>query len=257
VFREGPPQPQVTGRLAGTRNAAVSGELIAVGAERARTGPWRGDRRVALLTPVPEGPPPSAAFIRRCLDVLGSRGYRGVVTGALAPAEQLSFLDAGFAVAEELHLLAHDLHNLTPRPHAPLRRARREEHAAVLRVDTASFSPFWRLDEAGLVDTLDATPRVRFRVSHDDRDTVTGYAITGRAGRRGYLQRLAVAPDARQGGLGAALVLDGLWWLKRWRVTRALVNTQHGNESALALYRRLGFAPEPIGLSVLEAECGD
>ena len=235
----------------------MAGELIAVGAERARTGPWRGDRHVALLTPVPDGPPPSSAFIRRCLDELASRGYRRVVTGALAPAEQLGFLDAGFEVAEELYLLAHDMRDLAPRPRLPLRRGRREDHQAVLVVDAASFSPFWRLDEAGLIDTLQATPRVRFRVAHDRDDAVIGYAIVGRAGRRGYLQRLAVAPDARLGGLGSALVLDGLWWLRRWRVTRALVNTQHGNEGALALYERLGFAPEPIGLSVLEAECGD
>jgi ribosomal protein S18 acetylase RimI-like enzyme len=234
----------------------VAGDVITVGAERARTGPWRGDSHVALLTPIPDGPPPSASFVRQCLDVLASRGYRRVVTGALAPVEQLGFLDAGFAVAEELHLLAHDLRDLQPRPRIPMRRARLDDHAAVLAVDTASFSPFWRLDAAGLADTLEATPRVRFRVAVDAADRVLGYTVVGRAGRRGYLQRLAVDADARLGGLGTALVLDGLWWLRRWRVTRALVNTQHGNESALALYRRLGFRPEPVGLSVLEAECG-
>ncbi|MBA3654376.1 MAG: GNAT family N-acetyltransferase [Actinobacteria bacterium] len=235
----------------------MAGDVIVVGAERARTGPWRGDRHVALLTPLPDGPPPSAEFLRRCVDVLAQRGYRRVVTGALAPAEQIGFLDAGFEVAEDLHLLAHDLVRLPSRPRLPLRRAGSDDHAAVLAVDHESFSPFWRLDDSGLRDTLDATPRVRFRVSHDAADHVTGYAIVGRAGRRGYLQRLAVAPGARQRGLGSALVLDGLWWLRRWRVNRALVNTQYDNEGALALYLRLGFSAEPIGLSVLEAACGD
>lgn len=230
--------------------------MIAVGAERARTGPWRGDHHVALLAPAPDAPPPSAAFIRRCLDVLASRGYQRVVTGALAPAEQLGFLDAGFEVAEELHLLGHDLRELPARPRVPMRRASIEDHDAVLEVDHASFSPFWRLDQDGLVDTLEATPRTRFRVAHTPADRVLGYTITGRAGRRGYLQRVAVAPEARHQQVGSALVLDGLWWLRRWRVTRALVNTQHGNEGALALYERLGFEPEPIGLSVLEAACG-
>ncbi|HZN13674.1 MAG TPA: GNAT family N-acetyltransferase [Acidimicrobiales bacterium] len=235
----------------------MAGDVIAVGAERARTGPWRGDQLVALLTPVPDAPIPSAAFVRRCLSVLADRGYRRVVTGALAPAEQAGFLAAGFAIAEELHLLAHDLRALPPRPKSSLRRARSDDHAAVLQVDDVSFTPFWRLDDAGLTDTLAATPHVRFRVAHDPLDHVVGYAITGRAGRRGYLQRLAVAPNARDHGLGAALVVDGLWWLRRWRVNRALVNTQHGNQAALALYTRLGFRPEPVGLSVLEAACGD
>jgi GNAT superfamily N-acetyltransferase len=234
----------------------MAGEVIAEGSERARTGPWRGDKNVALLSPLPEAPPPSAPFIRRCLDELAGRGYRRVVTGALTPGEQPPFLDAGFTVAEELHLLSHDLQQLAPKPRIPLRRGRDEDHAAVLTVDHASFTAFWQLDAAGLVDTLDATPRVRFRVSHDAADNVTGYAIVGRAGRRGYVQRLAVAPANRLSGLGAALVLDGLWWLRRWRVGRALVNTQQTNTSALALYERLGFRSEPMGLTVLEAACG-
>ena len=230
-------------------------EVIAVGQERARTGPWRGDRHVAVLTPMPEGPPPSAVFVRRCLAVLADRGYSRVVTSALSPGEQSGFLAAGFEVAEELHLLAHDLRDIPPRRHVPLRRARDEDRTAVLDLDHASFMPFWQLDETGLADTLTATPRVRFRVATDINDAVVGYAIVGRAGRRGYVQRLAVAPGTRRTGFGAALVLDGLWWLRRWRVARALVNTQKGNESALALYRRLGFRSEPVGLTVLEAAC--
>lgn len=235
----------------------MTSDVIAVGRERARTGPWRGDSEVALLSPLPEAPALSAAFIRKCLAVLDGRGYRRVVTGALSPSEQGAFLDAGFAVAEELHLLSHTLEGLAPRPRVEQRRGRAEDHPAVLGVDNTSFTPFWRLDALGLDDTLRATPRTRFRVSVAAEDRITGYAIVGRAGRRGYVQRLAVAPDARQRGLGGALVLDGLWWLRRWRVTSALVNTQLGNEAALALYLRLGFRSEPVGLSVLEAACGD
>jgi GNAT superfamily N-acetyltransferase len=232
-------------------------DVIRLGDERARTGPWRGDHKVALLTPVPEAPAPSAAFVRRCLGVLADRGYQRVVTGALSPVEQIGFLDAGFAVVEELHLLSHDLTQLPPRPRHALRRATDDDRTAVLEVDHESFSPFWRLDAAGLADTLAATPRVRFRVAADHAGQVVGYAITGRAGRRGYLQRLAVSASARLQGFGAALVIDGLWWLRRWRVTRVLVNTQLGNDRALALYTRLGFKPEPVGLSVLEAACAD
>ena len=80
-----------------------------------------------------------------------------------------------------------------------------------------------------------------------------GYAITGRSGRRGYIQRLAVHPDCRGVGLGTALVTDGLRWLRRWRVRQAIVNTQFDNGRALALYERLGFARQPLGLSVLSA----
>lgn len=228
-------------------------DVIRWGAERARTGPWRGDRRVAYLTPVPDAPSPSAGFVRRCCDQLAARGFTRVVTGALAPAEQGGFLAAGFEVEEELHLLAHDLRDLPEATDAEraLRRARSADRPAVLAVDGTAFPPFWRLDDRGLDEALKATPNARFRVAADPE--VFGYAVTGRAGRRGFLQRLAVAPERQSAGVGRALVLDGLRWLRRRRVERAVVNTQLRNERALALYEGLGFRREPSGLTVLSA----
>jgi mycothiol synthase len=65
------------------------------------------------------------------------------------------------------------------------------------------------------------------------------------------LQRLAVLPDAQGAGIGAALVLDGLRWLRRWGAKEVLVNTQEGNEAAVRLYERLGFRRQSDGLAVL------
>ena len=225
-------------------------DVIKWGSERARAGPWRGDRQVAYLSPVADAPLPSAAFIRRCLDQLAARGYRRVVTGALSPAESSGFLAAGFEVREKLHLLAHDLIRIPDAVSVPMRRALKRDHPAVLRVDHDAFPPFWQLDEDGLVDAVHATPQSRFRLTEAD-DEVTGYVITGRAGRRGYVQRLAVDAGQRGRGVGAALVIDGLRWLRRWRVEQAVVNTQLDNGSALQLYERLGFRRQAPGLSVL------
>ena len=47
------------------------------------------------------------------------------------------------------------------------------------------------------------------------RPLVVAYAITGRAGDIGYLQRLAVDPDHHHRGIGSALVLDSLGWARR------------------------------------------
>lgn len=241
--------------------SAAEVDVIRWGAERVRIGPWRGDARVAHLAPVADAPLPSVAFVRRCCRELASRGFQGVVTGALAPAEQRSFLAAGFQVEQELHLLAHDMQRLPPRPPAGparLRRARNDDRDGVLRVDGQAFPPFWRLDQHGLDEALGATPAARFRVI--DAGGVLAYAVTGRAGRRGFLQRLAVEPGHHRLGLGRALVIDGLHWLRRWRVDRSVVNTQIGNEPALALYESLGFRLQTDGLSVLSAgltETGD
>jgi ribosomal protein S18 acetylase RimI-like enzyme len=192
--------------------------------------------------------------VRRCLDELAGHGYCRVVTAALLPHEQAGFVEAGFVVEEHLVLLSHDLRALADDTGRRLRKAGLADRPAVLVLDGRSFPPFWQLDAAGLDEAITATPRTRFRVADGGDDTVVAYAITGRAGRRGYIQRLAVDPDIRRAGLGRALVLDGLRWLRRWRAEKVLVNTQEGNEAAAALYETLGFRREPTGLSVLSAQ---
>jgi ribosomal protein S18 acetylase RimI-like enzyme len=194
--------------------------------------------------------------VRRCLEQLAGQGYDQVVTAALMPHEQGGFVEAGFVVEEHLMLLAHDLRTLPDAPDLPLRRARAADRPAVLTLDARSFPPFWQLDAEGLDEALTATPRARFRVADAPNapdGSALGYVVTGRAGRRGYIQRLAVHPDARRRGLGRTLVVDGLRWLRRWRADKALVNTQEGNAAAAALYEALGFRPEPTGLTVLRA----
>ena len=47
---------------------AKDDQVMRWGREWVRTGPWRGDQRVAYLTPVPEAPAPSGDFVRRCLE---------------------------------------------------------------------------------------------------------------------------------------------------------------------------------------------
>jgi len=230
-------------------------DVLTSGNERVRTGPWRGDGRTAYLAPLPDAPLPSPGFLRHCLGELAGRGFTSVITAALAAPERQPFVAIGFAEQERLRLLVHDLRNLPPLPHAPLRRARRADRPAVLAVDAATFSSFWRLDEWGLDQAVGATPTTRFRVA-THADVVVGYAITGRAGSDGYLQRLAVDPGRQRAGLGRALVLDGLHWLERRGAGRALVNTQVGNDAAYRLYVRLGFRPQPSDLAVLRRELG-
>ena len=72
-----------------------------------------------------------------------------------------------------------------------------------------------------------------------------------RLARAAWDQRLATDPDVAGTGIGSELVMDALRWCLRRRVRRVLVNTQEGNDRALALYRRLGFEPTPTDLVVL------
>jgi ribosomal protein S18 acetylase RimI-like enzyme len=243
--------------------SAPSVDVLRWGRERARTGLWRGDREVALLTPVPSAPLPSKEFLLRCLDVLRSRGFTRVVTGALSPLEQAGFLAAGFGVAERLHLLGIDLDVLTTTvpDGLPLVPMRGSDYEAVLRVDGLAFSDFWQFDRAGLDDAMSATPHSRARLAVPEgrlsrTRTVAGYIVCGRASDRGFVQRLAVDPSMQRLGTGRRLLLDGLAWMARRGVRRAVVNTQVGNDVALALYLAVGFCEQPMGLSVLEVPLG-
>jgi ribosomal protein S18 acetylase RimI-like enzyme len=127
--------------------------------------------------------------------------------------------------------------------------------ARTLQVDAAAFPASWRLDRTGLREAMVATPHARYRVATGPG--VVGYAVAGRAGSRGYLQRLAVDPSLAGRGIGAALVVDALTWMRGHGVTRAVVNTQVVNDRALALYQRLGFVLQPIGLAVLRRPLAD
>lgn len=229
--------------------------VVRWGAERVRVGSWRGDQGLAYLAPVAETPPASTTIVRHCCVLLAGQGYREVVTGALGRREQQGFLQAGFEVREELHLLSRALRDLPRLAAAPLRRGHRRDRQRILAVDTLAFPPFWRLDDEGMTEALSATRSARLRVA--DEEQVMGYAISGRSGTRGYLQRLAVDPAAQGRGLGRALVIDGLRWMRRHGADQVVVNTQVGNQRALQLYLNLGFRLEPSGLAVLARRLED
>lgn len=235
----------------------MTSALVTEGPERARVGPWHGDATVGCVTPQPGCPPLSARGVQRCLDALRRLGFREAITAAIAPNESAGFFAAGFTITEHLHLLERDVtaadrDSVAIPADVELVRGFKRDIAELLDVDARCFGDFWRLDAAGIADARTATAYARFRVARRG-DRLVGYAITGRQGRTGYLQRLAVDPSARRAGVGTALVLDGVRWLARRRATTVLVNTQETNTTALALYESLQFRLKPEGLHVLSA----
>lgn len=214
----------------------------------ARLGSWRGRADVGYLS-VGAAHPPTTDTIERCLHVLRRHGYASVVTNALGPADTLPFVDSGFSVHERLHLLTHDLEHLPEITHES-RRARASDRARVLVLDARAFRPFWQLDAEAMTNAIEATPATRFRVAEGE-EGIAAYAITGRAGRQGYLQRIGVDPGQQGRGLGRSMVADALRWLRRHRCRGAVVNTQLDNDAALTLYQACGFQEMPTGLCVM------
>ena len=233
--------------------------------------------RPALITIVPDAGarPLPRPFIDHAIDI--ARTIAGtdatLRTPALTPDEARGFIDAGFTVRSNLALLTHDLNrdqiNLSRQTQEgrensnrsnnsnnfstfALTRFRRRNTEALLAVDLAAFGIGWEMDHHELVLAETATPVTRVRLALDHTETLVGFAITGRAGRRGYLQRLAVSPQAQGHGIGTALILDALRWSRRHNVRRLVVNTQIGNLGALRLYRTHGFTDAPVGLLLME-----
>jgi ribosomal protein S18 acetylase RimI-like enzyme len=195
--------------------------------------------------------------------VLGAGGRATIRTPALTPDEARGFTNAGFTVRSNLALLTHDLDRNLIRKHQftagksstiALQRFRSRSTEALLVVDLAAFGSGWEMDDHEFILARTATPVTRVRLATDDNENLLGFAITGRAGRRGYLQRLAVRPECQGQGIGTALIGDALRWSRRHNVRRLVVNTQAGNLGALSLYRRLGFVDAPIGLLLLERD---
>jgi [ribosomal protein S18]-alanine N-acetyltransferase len=212
-----------------------------------RVTPWHGRPDIAAVA-IRSAEAPSPGTLDTLLDRLRASGYREVLTNAVGPGTSLWLVDAGFTVRSRLHLLQHSFDSLpTQRP--TTRRATRADVPAIVDIDAAAFDDFWRFDELALREATRATPRAHTRVG--PTGALLGYALFGRAGTTGYVQRLAVIPDEQGSGLGRALLGDGLVWLHAHGATRALVNTQEDNARALDLYVRAGFTRLPVGLCVL------
>lgn len=227
----------------------VRQQTLRFGDAWARLGPWRGGGRIAHLVVAPDAPLSGEAVLT-CLKRARAAGFEEVLTSAMGPAEEEPFMKARFTVRERLHLLTCAIDTEPPGVTRPVARATRRDRGAVLALDDVAFDAFWRLGALGLRDALDATPVHQFRVTRGN-ESLNGYAITGRAGSQGYLQRVAVHPDTQHQGWGTALVADAMHWLWRHGASRAFVNTQLENDAALALYESFGFRVLPAGLAVL------
>ncbi len=238
----------------------VTRQLFRLGSQRAVLEIRRtSEGPQALILAGADSGPVSTALLQIVTTTLDEQMGSVVRARSTALTEEgaAGFAESGFAVQRRLHLLVLDLTaaRYPTSGHSPdgtrLRRLPLRNRKALLDVDQACFDDDLRFDEAGLANALRATPIARLRCAVTHRSQV-GYAIFGRAGRRGYLQRLAVHPSGQRKGIGRALLVDGIRWSLRRRVDRIVVNTEYGNDPALHLYRSVGFVDAPLDLVIME-----
>ncbi len=205
---------------------------------------------------------PARADVDRWVGDVAGTGAQVVRTNALFPAAATVFERAGFDTASELVLMRLDLRGpgsdprragaTVPARRTRSRRMRGRDLAAASMVDAASFPDSWANDVRSLAEIRTATPHHRSRVIDGPAGTIHAFAISGRAGTTGYVQRLAVRPAARRRGLARVLITDALQWMRRRGCATALVNTALDNRAAIALYHSFGFRALDHRLRIME-----
>lgn len=218
---------------------------------RARACP--GDPSMAQLAILDGTAVPSPHHFHRWAAELAACGYTSMRTGALSPRQAQQAEQAGLHCVQELALLDMPVPPPQPSPRHRTRRLRGSDLAGAADIDLEAFGRRWSLDAAMLSEVRTATPMHRARVVRGPgTEPLAGFLISGRAGRAGYIQRLAVHPSAQRLGVGSALLVDALAWLRRARMQQVFVNTHVENEPALLLYRAHGFRELPERLRVYE-----
>lgn len=212
-----------------------------------RAQPWSSAPDIAQVILLGHTSPPTADDLAAWVDQLRGLGFRRLRTTVLGQVAAQFLVEHGAPVIQELALLEHRRpirghdqargHDQGP----PTRRLLARERGSAAALDRAAFGVEWGLDEFAVHDVCTATPRHRARAVDLEGHPLAGYAISGRDGRQGFLQRVAVHPDARRRHVATALIADALQWAARWRVERVLVNTPVDNAAAIALYRATGF----------------
>lgn len=214
---------------------------------------WPGDPNVAHLI-TEHTVEPSTTQFERALELATARGARAVRTSALFPTAALNATRAGFGTIDTLALLRLDLDEHPP-PATVRHRCRplrRWQYGTAADLDRLAFGSTWGNTATSIAEIVTATPSNRSRWVRADHSPA-GFAITGRSGSNGYLQRVGVHPERRRRGIARALVGDALNWLHASAVESVLVNTGVGNHAALDLYESFGF--ESTGQVLTIGEC--
>jgi [ribosomal protein S18]-alanine N-acetyltransferase len=120
-----------------------------------------------------------------------------------------------------------------------IRSADPADAGAFAAIEQRCFSDPW--SESSFREAL-RSPWTFGLAAHGTRG-MAGYLIAREVAGTGEVLNLAVAPEFRRRGVGAALLRAGLSALRKRRVTEVFLEVRESNRSAQALYAGHGFRP--------------
>ena len=129
----------------------------------------------------------------------------------------------------------------------PLQERHLDEAA---RLETLCFSRPW--SRQALAEELE-NPTAFFLAAEDDTGELLGYAGMHVVCGEGYIDNVAVFPQARRRGVGRLLVQSLVQWLREHEGVFLTLEVRPSNEPAISLYGSLGF--EEVGRRPRFYEC--
>ncbi|URW76158.1 GNAT family acetyltransferase [Sphingomonas donggukensis] len=120
----------------------------------------------------------------------------------------------------------------------------RDRAAVVVLWEACGLTRPWN-DPAADFDRAQAGATSAVLVARGGSD-ITGSVMVGDDGHRGWVYYLAVAPDARRGGVGRALMAAAEDWLRARGCVKIQLMVRGDNVAAAAFYESLGLEPQPV-----------
>lgn len=213
---------------------------------RADARPWNDAETAASLRLVRGG----GGFLQACTDRLTDIGAPAVMSPPLPASAHAPWLEADYQHFLDLALMRLELNEQPRSPNHLVVDGGDVPLESLLDIDAAAFKAFWRFDEHGMSEALEATGDADTLIIRDSDGGPAGFAIVGYGSAVAYLQRVAVHPRWQGQGMGRSLVRAAARKARRAGAKIMLLNTQYDNDPAIGLYEDEGFTllPEPLSL---------
>ncbi|MBT9596819.1 MAG: GNAT family acetyltransferase [Vitreoscilla sp.] len=121
-----------------------------------------------------------------------------------------------------------------------------DESAVVALWQRCGLTRPWNDPLRDIQRKLDAQPDLFAVLCANGSGEVIGTVMAGYEGHRGWINYLAVSPDAQRGGHGRALMAWAEARLRECGCPKINLQVRRGNEPVLAFYAAIGFGEDDV-----------